>query len=327
VGVGAAAEVHASRLSARAALHITSLPADLSILMCNLARIPAAVATAAESPRAAIAAAGPARERRAAVVLDPFCGTGSILLAAALLARAATDDDDACASAVLASGREGAAGGGGGGSGGGLECVGIDIEAASKPAVLLNFEQLGLAGDGVSVRVLRADVTACVADLAATALPLASADAAAAAATARPPLAPAEGSGEPPPLAHGSVDAIVTDPPYGNMVLGKGALAYAPSAERDAGWRRLAAGEELSALAPLLALGALALRAGGRLVFLAPAPVSVRDVSELLPADFCDGADVAGGGGGRLRIESAVRMPFTAKQDRWLVQMRREALG
>jgi hypothetical protein len=142
------------------------------MLVCNLARIPIEVPRAAAPPRRRASRPPPPSRYASGAPLSystRSCGTGSILVAATLLACAATDDGRRlrCCSARGAS-RVGDGDGNGGSSSSDSrrECVAGDLEAASGWAVPSNFERVGLAGAGVSVRALRADVTACGSDLA-----------------------------------------------------------------------------------------------------------------------------------------------------------------
>lgn len=258
VSEGASAEVYGSRLAARAALHITSLPADLSVLLANCAQV-----------------------RPGHTVLDPFAGAGSTLIGAALVARihAAEIARVAGAGAALPAAEVGPAAplGPAGAPPSGIRALGLDIEAGSAQSVAANFARLGLLGGeaGCELRGLQADIGAL-----------------------RP--------GEPPLSELPPVDAIVCDPPYGIMILQRGALALG-AARADADGR---AGE-LASLAPLFALAGAVLAPAGRLCFLLPAPAAVERVEALLPASAS------------LELDGAIRMPFTAKQSRWLVRMRR----
>lgn len=251
VAEGAAAEVHTSRLSAREALHITSLPADLALMMANFARV-----------------------RPGDVVLDPFCGTGSTLIGAALVARIHRAEMGELGTAAAADARTPSARL--------LHAIGLDIDECVH-ALRANFAQLGLGAD--------ADATVFQADIAALR-------------GCQPPLS------ELPP-----VHAIVCDPPYGIMILPSGELARTGGEAARAlgaaagGEAERAARAQLACLEHLFALAHAVLADGGRLCFLLPAPFAVERIESVLPPS------------GRLRLDGAARMAFTAKQYRWLVTM------
>lgn len=249
IAEGAAPEAHMSRLGARTALHITSLPADLSILLANCARV-----------------------RPGQTVLDPFVGTGSTLIGAALvagiqsaeLARAAASAQRPLPAAVAGArtdagsgGQAGAADAGAGPAPTGIRAIGLDIDECAA-SVAANFEQLGLlssaAGNGLAV--LRADIG-----------------------TLR--------AGQPPLSELPMVDAIVCDPPYGIMIVQRGELASGTEAgmRRAAGAAggEKAAAHELASLASLFELASEVLVPGGRLCFLLPAPVDIERAEDVLP--------------------------------------------
>jgi hypothetical protein len=311
LGTGAEREVQRSRLSARARLHMTSLPSDLSLLMCNLARV-----------------------RVGHVILDPFVGTGSTLIAAALVGTMCSAPTDAAEAALgfAAAGRDAPdtaerarslpptdtaeASPGERPWPAAVRCIGTDVEEVQE-SVALNFEQLGL---GVCVeQVVCCDIVQLADRAAAHADSLCGQSHAADDEPERRAIAERAGDARAAPpttpvldVPCFRVDAIVTDPPYGCMVLGKGELAYALADDREAGYRRQDDGERLSALEPLLKLAASVLEPGGRLCFLVPAPVGVARIEQMLPPTPST-----------LRIESALRMAFTVKQARWVVTMSR----
>ena len=110
-------------------------------------------------------------------------------------------------------------------------------------------------------------------------------------------LLPQSGSDQAHPLPdfsggrYRSIDAIVTDPPYGNME-GRGG-AYLPLGERVAG---------------LVAIASYRLKVGGRLVFLLPVRAG-SEPPELVRPDGC------------MRIEAVRRNPVSIRMDRLVVVM------
>lgn len=366
LSAGAAALVHRSRLSARAHKHITSLPADLSVVLANLAQV-----------------------RPGDAVYDPFCGTGSTLIAAALVAAAAA------APARPRERRE--AGGDDGGDGdnrpparlSSVRSYASDVDARTTK-LEGNFAQLEL---DAPVLIERADI--CALAHAAVAAPTAparvthvgnrverTAGPAGAAVAADEAVAAAREAAELPIDEHARallarlppIDCLITDPPYGCMIPGRGGLAGAralangaaqpaeasapPSRRRLAhtpmppaalaestafGVSTLGGGSVRAALGPLLAVAERVLAPSGSLVFLLPAPARVgaagmslygagagKLARELGLPPTPSSTEVAAGDAhddGGLRVVAAHRLHFTAENARWVIVMRRRAAG